>query len=195
MGLIQIQRTLAQLYTNAELRQKFLTNPQETALDLGLSPQETEQISKLSAFHLQEFSNSLHYKRMGEVREILPMTEKSLKAKFNELFLQFAKNYLPSGIKKHRDDAIAFTKFLNQKSINIPAWCGEIATYEAMRLELTETKKLIIFQTFNYPIKKLFETVFKGEELTPNKQLTLAIWIRIPGQIVWNHYLFSIPKF
>lgn len=194
MGLIEVQRTLAQLYTNVELRQKFLDNPQQTAIDLGLNPLDSQQLSKLSAFHLREFANSLHYKRMGEVQEILPTTEKSLKAKFNEYFLEFAKSYIPSGVKKHRDDAIAFAKFLNEQAVSIPAWCRELAVYEAMRLELGETKKLIIFQVFQYPIKEIFQAIFNNEEPKPNKKRTLAIWLRIPGQINWQHYLLSVPR-
>ncbi len=196
MGLIEVQRVLAQLYTNVELREKFLANPQQIATEFGLNSVDIEHLTALSAFHLREFANSLQHKRLGEVSKILILTEKSLKTKFAELFLEFTSNYLPSGIKKHRDDAIAFAKFIASPiHKDILEWCQEIALYEATRLQLVESKKLLIFRKFRYPLKQIIQSLFRGEEIITTKKLTLVIWVRIPGQTTWYHYFVPIPGF
>jgi hypothetical protein len=196
MGLIEVQRALAQLYTSVELREKFLANPQEVAIEFGLTGLDIEHLTALSAFHLREFAGSLQHKRLGEVRKILTFTEKSLKTKFSELFLEFTNNYLPSGIKKHRDDAVAFAKFIaSPLHKDIPDWSKEIAIYEATCLQLGETKKLLRVRKFRYPIKKIIQSLLQGEEIVITKKLTLAIWMKIPGQTRWYHYLISIPGF
>lgn len=196
MGLTEVQRALAQLYTSRELREKFLANPQEVAIEFGLTGLDIEHLTALSAFHLREFADSLQHKRLGEVRKILTLTEKILKAKFSELFLEFTNNYVPSGIKKHRDDAIAFTKFITSPlHKDIPDWSKEIASYEAVRLQLGETKKLFVVRRFHYSLKEIIQAIVEGREVVPRKKLTLAIWIKIPRQTRWYHYLLSIPKF
>ncbi len=192
MGLVEVQKTLAQLYTSRELREKFLASPKTVAKDLGLNPKDLEQLTQLSTFHLREFSESLHYKRMGEVRDLLPFTSKSLKTKFSELFLKFADTYLPSGVKKHRDDAIAFAEFISKKSDCLD-WCKEIAIYEATRLKLAESSKVLIFRLFHFPLKKIFFQLLQAQEPIVEKKFTLAIWVRLPGKKTWNHYLLSFP--
>ncbi|MBL8193723.1 MAG: hypothetical protein JNM06_08055 [Blastocatellia bacterium] len=192
MGLAEVQKTLAQLYTDRDLREKFLASPKAVATDLGLNSKDLEQLTQLSTFHLREFSESLHYKRMGEVRDLLPFTSKSLKAKFAKFFLKFADGYLPSGVKKHRDDAIAFAEFISKKSDSVD-WCKEIAIYEATRLKLAESSKIIIFRLFHFPLKAIFSQLLQSKEPVLEKKLTLAIWIRLPGKKTWNHYLLSFP--
>jgi hypothetical protein len=192
MGLAEVQKTLAQLYTDRDLREKFLANPKTFATNLGLTSKDLEQLTQLSAFHLREFSESLHYKRMGEVKDILPFTSKSLKTKFAELFLKFADSYLPSGVKKHREDAIAFAEFIGKKSDSLD-WCKEIAIYEATRLKISESSKIIIFRLFRFPLKTIFSQLLQSQELSLEKKLTLAIWLRLPGKKTWNHYLLSFP--
>lgn len=192
MGLVEVQKTLAQLYTSRELREKFLASPKTVAKDLGLNPKDLEQLTQLSTFHLREFSESLHYKRMGEVRDLLPFTSKSLKTKFSELFLKFADGYLPSGVKKHRDDAIAFAEFIIKNSDCLD-WCKEIANYESTRLKLAESSKVLIFRLFHFPLKKIFFQLLQAQEPIVEKQFTLAIWVRLPGKKTWSHYLLSFP--
>lgn len=192
MGLAEVQKTLAQLYTNRDLREKFLASPKTLAEDLGLNPKDLEQLTQLSTFHLREFSESLHYKRMGEVRDLLPFTSKSLKTKFSELFLKFADSYLPSGVKKHRDDAIAFAEFISKKPDCLD-WCKEIANYESIRLKLAESSKIVVFRLFHFSLKKIFFQLLQAQEPAIEKKLTLAIWVRLPGKKTWIHYLLSFP--
>jgi hypothetical protein len=191
MGLTEVQRVLAQLYTNVDLREQFLLNPQEVANKFNLTSTDIEHLTALSAFHLREFANSLQYKRLGEVSKILNLTEKVLKKKFRELFLKFTNNYLPSGVKKHRDDAIAFAKFISiSKDADLPMWSKELALYEATRLELSEIKSPLKVKIFNYPLKKIISAILEEKEVFVEKRLTLALWIKIPGQHRWYHRLF-----
>lgn len=195
MGLNEVQRALAQLYTSKELREKFLSDPQEIASLFGLNSIDIEHLTALSVSQLQEFANSLQYKRLGEVRKTLSLTEKSLKSKFRELFLEFTNKYLPSGVKKHRDDAIAFVKFIASPiNKDIPDWVKELARYEVTHLELIETSKLLKIKIFSYPLKQIVHSLLQDKEVVARKKLTLAIWIKLSKQKGWHHYLLTLPS-
>lgn len=114
MGLADVQRVLAQLYTNSTLQEHFLADPQSVGQELGLEAAEIEQIAQLSAQQVTRFAQSLHNKRLGEVYKLLPLSYKVLGKSFTALFRQYAHTYVPSGIKKHRDDAIAFAVFIER---------------------------------------------------------------------------------
>jgi hypothetical protein len=75
MGLADVQRVLAQLYTNTTLRERFLTNPQSVGQELGLEAAEIEQIVQLSEKQVARFAQSLHNKRLGEVYKLLPLPQ------------------------------------------------------------------------------------------------------------------------
>ncbi|BAY09312.1 hypothetical protein [Calothrix sp. NIES-2098] len=180
MGLAQTQQVLAQLYTNSELRQRFFANPQIVGAELGLSDEETQQLSQISAQQVNIFANSLKWKRLGEVRELLPRTARVLGKNFNDLFWRYAETHLPQGVKKHREDAIAFANFIQQQEID-PAWVKDLVRYEKMWLLAYESHRYLQVCWFHYPIDKL------GTNQEIHRQLTLAIWWRLKERSPLHH--------
>ncbi|OUL18120.1 hypothetical protein BV378_37340 [Nostoc sp. RF31YmG] len=171
MGLAQTQQVLAQIYTNSEFRQRFFANPQTVGAELGLSEAEIQQLSAISAQQVNIFANSLKWKRLGEVRELLPRTARVLGKNFNDLFWRYAETHLPQGIKKHREDAIAFSSFIQQEEIE-PDWVSDLVRYEKTWLLAYESHRCLRVCWFRYPVDKLGS----GENIP--RQLTLAIWWR-----------------
>jgi hypothetical protein len=112
MSLINLQQTLARIYTDSKLRDDFLTNPDVVGNSLGLNCQEIQQLSNLSRQQVNLFANSLKRKRLGKIRKLLPLTNEILGKEFDRLFFKFSETYLPTGDKKHLLDSIAFSKFL-----------------------------------------------------------------------------------
>src|SRR5436190_8268533 len=155
MGLADVQSVLAQLYTNTTLRNHFLSDPRGVGQQLGLGAAEIEQIAQLSAQQVTGFAHSLHNKRLGEVHKLLPLSYKVLGKRFTALFRQYADTYIPSGIKKHRNDAIAFVTFAehiaHEKGIE-PEWVTEVMRYEKFCLQASEVTRYLMIRKFRYSI-------------------------------------------
>ncbi|MBW4565144.1 MAG: hypothetical protein KME32_29420 [Mojavia pulchra JT2-VF2] len=189
MGLAQTQQVLAQLYTNSEFRKRFFANPQTVGAELGLSDEETQQLSQLSVQQVNIFANSLKWKRLGEVRELLPRTAKVLGRNFTTLFWRYAETHLPQGIKKHREDAIAFASFITtvvQKETIEPAWVSDLVRYEKTWLLAYEPHHCLQVCWFRYPIDKL------GNTETTHHQPTIAVWWRFSRRSQLHHIVRSL---
>lgn len=181
MGLAQTQQVLAQLYTNTEFRERFFANPQAVAVELGLSGDEVQQLAQLSAQDLNIFANSLKWKRLGEIRELLPRTAKVLGKNFNTLFWRYAETHLLTGIKKHRDDAIAFANFIAKVAHDEdlePVWVADLVRYEKTWLLAYEPGICWKFCWLRYAIHRDFTA-----------KPTLAIWWRWSGRSQLHHII------
>ncbi len=78
MGLARLQEVLAQLYTDAALRERFFADPQGVSEALGLQPEEAQQLTQLSAPQVDFFAESLKRKRLNEACKLLPLTRRVL---------------------------------------------------------------------------------------------------------------------
>jgi hypothetical protein len=186
MALAQTQQVLAQLYTNTEFRERFFANPQTVGVELGLSCDEAQQLAQLSQQEVNVFANSLKWKRLGEIRELLPRTAKALGRNFTTLFWRYAETYLPTGIKKHREDAIAFANFIIKVAQNddiVPAWVVDLVSYEKTWL--------LAYKPGNY-----FKVCWLGHAVHRDctTQPTLAIWLRFGERSQLYHIILSLPS-
>ncbi|MBD2194761.1 MULTISPECIES: hypothetical protein [Calothrix] len=182
MGLAQTQQVLAQLYTNSQLRQRFFANPQSVGAELGLTEPQIQELAAISSEQVNMFANSLKWKRLGEVRELLPGTAKVLGKNFNDLFWRYAETYIPQGIKKHRLDAIAFANFIQTQKIE-PVWVRDLLRYEKTWLLAYDSPRCLRVCWFLYPVDKLGTT----EKIS--RQLTLAVWWRLNERSRLHHTL------
>ncbi len=112
MTLRSQQDLLARLYTDPELRARFLEDPQRVGASSGLTNAESNELAAVSAEELNYFSNSLFRKRLHEVERILPQSREVLGDEFTNHFREFSRGFVPNSVKKHLDDAFEFTGFL-----------------------------------------------------------------------------------
>ncbi len=183
MGLAQTQEVLAQLYTNNDLRERFFANPQNIGAELGLSCDEAEKLAQLSAQEVNIFANSLKWKRLGEVRSQLPRTARALGKNFTALFWRYAQTYVPKGIKKHREDAIAFANFIarvDQEEDIDPPWISDLVRYEKTWLLAYEPTSRLNVSWFRYPVG-----IPSAEGM--KRQPTIAIWFRFSKRSQLRH--------
>lgn len=199
MGLREIQRVLAQLYTNAVLRERFFADPQAVGEELGLSAAEVQQVAQLSMQQVNLFANSLHSKRLGEVCKLLPLTYRVLGKHFALLFRRYAETYVPKGIKKHRDDAISFATFVEQvaRMGDIePAWAMEVLRYEKADLIASSVTRRLMVRRFGYAIGKLVQSLDRGDEVPSLvRQSTIVFWVCFTRQGQLWRVVFSLPAF
>ncbi|MBD1926632.1 hypothetical protein H6F74_10305 [Trichocoleus sp. FACHB-90] len=195
MGLAQTQQILAQLYTNSLLRSRFFANPQAVGEELGLNSDQAQQLAKLSAQQVNLFASSLKRKRLGEVRELLPLTHSVLGKGFAELFWRYAETYIPTGIKKHLEDAIAFSAFVENvtqlESID-PPWVVDLVRYEKAWLQAAEPSSRLTVCWFRYAIDKLARTVQQNETPVVLMQPAIAIWFRLSPRSHLRHFVLKL---
>ena len=134
MGLAETQRLLAQLSTDSGLRERFGTDPEGVSTEWGLGADDRDAMGRLSVNQLQFFARSLQIKRLGEVRKLLPQTCRALGLRAVPLFRRFADQSVPSGLHKHRTDALGFAVFLETilpEETALPLWLLDVLRYEA----------------------------------------------------------------
>jgi hypothetical protein len=183
MGLGEIQRFLAQIYTHTELRERFFINPQEVGVEFGLNADEVENLGQLSRKDVNSFANSLKWKRLGEIREILPRTAKALGKDFNTLFWQYAESYLPTGIKKHRDDAIAFSNYILKTASLQSPWLKDLLVFEQTWLLSYQSGRCLHIRWFRYSVHQ--------QDIYP--QLNLSFWWQLNDRIPLQYFTITIP--
>jgi hypothetical protein len=112
MGLTELQPVLARLYTDATFREAFLADPAAFGVAHGLSGPDADAVVRLSVPQVEAFAGSLIAKRRNEVRKLLPVSCDLLGDRFPRMFQCHARRYVPTGLRKHCDDAVAFAEFV-----------------------------------------------------------------------------------
>ncbi|MFN3648410.1 MAG: hypothetical protein ACK47B_02415 [Armatimonadota bacterium] len=189
MGLAEVQRTLARLYTDEALRERFFAAPQEVARELGLDPDDSARLAALAEQEVRDFAAALLRKRLGHVTALLPATAAALGAELEPRFRRHAQRRVPSGAQKHREDAIAFAEGLAAEPAL--AWVQDLARCEAARLRGEDPRTRLILRLFRYPVATLARQLQAGTPPEkPPHRLTLGVWLRLrPGGPI-RHFLW-----
>ena len=180
MGLQQIQQVLVRLYTDSEFRESFFADPFSSMVTYNLTANDLEHLKQLSQQHVSSFAESLVQKRLHEVKRLLPLTSKLLAEECKPLFLKFAQQYVPGGIKKHHQDACAFAQWLPSawSELDLPPWANEVAQLEVDTLQFSLHQKKLAWRFFTYPIRNVAHGIKTNQPYTSGKRPTLFIWHR-----------------
>ncbi|HEX3246401.1 MAG TPA: hypothetical protein VHX16_13415 [Chloroflexota bacterium] len=196
MGLVQVQGLLAQLYTDAKLRERFFSDTHAVSEGYGLSPDEARQLSQISPTQVTFFADSLRRKRHNGIAKLLPLSARALGERFAELFTEFADTFVPSGANKQRQDARAFASFIEgiaQGRQMGPPWVIELLRYEAAELAASDPTSHCVIRWFREPISALVQRSADLQVPLQSSRHTLAIWFRLlPGRRPW-HFTLSLP--
>lgn len=204
MGLAQLQHGLAQLYTNTELRDAFFADPRRVGSSWGLGPDEVEQLAQISAHDVRLFARSLHRKRLNAIAKLLPLTRRVLDRRFVEYFFQYADTYVPSGPKKHHQDALVFATFLMKKvktenmspcSRGWPDWITDLVRYETTLVYVSNPTCWGAVRWFRYSIRDLVQSATdRDNNDLPLPRPSLVVWLRIPCSGRLRHIVLSLPR-
>jgi hypothetical protein len=195
MGLAETQKALTRLYTNTEWREQFFAEPATAGCPLGLDEDEALELASANRGQVEFFADSLHRKRLGAARQLLPVTRKAMGKRFGEWFMRFSETFVPCGIKKHEADAVAFTRFLNEAGIDweIP-WIPALAAYEADWLEASQPGSRWISKRYAWPVGHLAVAVNQGKEIGhPVEGCYAGFWWRLNRRGNPKHVIFKIP--
>ncbi len=176
MSLLDAQNFLARIYTDENLRRKFLAAPEQTGRENNLSEKEIAELAAVFPEELNFFADSLICKRLRAVEKLLPLTARALAEDYEKYFREFAVRYAPESIKKHLEDAIRFADFLQDQEIEL-FWARDAAKFERAKLEFNNFGKRFVYEIFDYDIKE-FARQGANAPSAIRKKKTLAIWIR-----------------
>ncbi|HLM00969.1 MAG TPA: hypothetical protein VK400_07920 [Pyrinomonadaceae bacterium] len=190
MSLQDVQNLLARIFTNEDLRLRFLREPQKIGAENNLIDAEIEQIRQLLPEQINFFADSLFSKRLHEVGKLLPLTQKILGKDFEKKFREFANQFLPQTIKKHLEDALEFAEFLQSKEIE-PVRAKDLAKFEQSRLMFYNSEKRFLLKRFDFDIREVLKEISsaggKAQSDFP-KRKTFAVWLRIGKRT--KHFIY-----
>lgn len=191
MGLARLQDFLAELYTSPDLRKRFFAEPLATCESCGLTADEATALSGVSQVQVEFFARSLRRKRVGEVVKLLPATRRVVGDQFAGLFYRFADRSVPTGVHKHREDALAFCSYLEDlaRSEGLePKWARDVARYEASWLKALSGRCHLSVKTFRYAVPR----GVVAHPVEPRRSRTFALWWRWDRRGRLHHRLLAL---
>lgn len=198
MGLAQMQAALARLYTDNALRERFVAAPEAVGAEFGLSREEAQQLAEQCAPQIDRFAASLHSKRWNEIVKLFPLTHRVLGAGLLRFFRCYADTYVPQGIKKHREDAIAFAEFVGRTATleeGEPWWALELLRYEKASLLLRGENCRWHLCRFRCAVDQLAQVLLTRQEEppAPSSQVRILFWFRLTRRGRLRRVALTLP--
>jgi hypothetical protein len=192
MGLAEVQTLMAHVYTDATTRERFFEDPAALGEEYGLAPDELGQFEQLVGSRVRFAAAALRHKRLNGVAKLMPLSREVLSEHFAHLFTRHAEVYVPSGIRRHRDDALAFAAFverLARSEMMEPSGALDQLRYEAAWLEAADGRPCWIVRRLHQPIRRRRAD---GGEQVKVRMLSAALWVRVrPGGRL-RHLVFML---
>ncbi|HSK73647.1 MAG TPA: hypothetical protein VK892_18260 [Pyrinomonadaceae bacterium] len=182
MSLLEQQNFLARLYTDENLRKRFLSAPEKIGKENNLDEKEIAELAAVLPEELNFFADSLFWKRLREVEKMLPLTRKFFAENFESYFREFSQSYQPNSVKKHLEDAIEFVNFINKREKE-DVWIKDLARFEQAKLEFNACGKNFVFRVFDFDVKGIHRTDAEAQSFKLKKKKTLAVWLRIGKKV------------
>jgi hypothetical protein len=177
MSLREQQNFLARLYTDAEFRRAFLSEPEKAGAECDLTEMEIREISEIIPEELEFFADSLFWKRLRETEKFLPVTKKALGEDFTKHFGEFSQIYNPQTVKKHFEDALIFCRFLQNREISKIA--KNAAKFELAKLEFFGLEKRFVVCRLNFDIREFMDSDENPILENLENKTKIAVWLRI----------------
>ena len=198
MGLAEMQKTLARLYTDAAVRERFFGDPLKVGRELGLDDAEASLLARLSASEVKRFSESLHNKRLSGVAKLLPLTQRALRGRFNAHFMRYADENRSEGVGQHLDDALAFAEYLTAKLREErmgSGWTLDLLRFESARVSAANPTRRFVARLFRHDISLLVRSLARREEHpTVVRRRTVAVWWRPKARGPVRYSVFAAPR-
>lgn len=178
-GLECLQRFLAQLSSDPELRNRFCADAQNTAREFALASRDAISLSALSAEQVNFFADSLIGKRLRAAGELLPLTKRALRGRFSDLFRPYAENRRLFGNKPYENDAVGFCAFLKKSAkleLRQVDWGQDAMRFDIAHLRAGLSSPIFSLTLLRYPVHAMLHDAKPMPSMRP--RLTLVIWLR-----------------
>lgn len=176
MSLQEQQNFLARLYTDPHIRARFFADPGKVGVDHGLVEAEIANLLAVASDEIAFFSKSLVWKRFREVVKLLPLTRQALGDDFRTQFFDFAPTFNPQSTKKHYEDAVAFSKWVEAEP-HMPVLVKNATAFERTRLTFLTESRLFSF----CKLERTAQLPHSGP-IVPGR-FGFAVWLRLGQQV------------
>jgi hypothetical protein len=145
MSLLEMQRAISEILTNASLRDRFLKNPEEICMRYNLNSNEFNSLKAINKERLSIYSVSLQHGRLRIALKAFPLTAKLLVNKLSDLTPRYCQEYAPISVSGSllNAEALRFYDFM-MKLLNT----GEIT--DKYIKDVINYEKIIFFLESNY---------------------------------------------
>lgn len=178
MGLKEQQDLLARLYTDAELRSGFGNEPEYIGTRFSLTGPEINDLTALAELEVEWFADSLFWKRFRAVEKLLPTSSWIIGENFEPHFREFSREFSPTSVKKHLEDALAFSRWL-LKARHLSAVAADVLKFESTRLRHNAEEKTLSVCTLAHDVRPIFDFGRPGSESEIQTRRSFAIWARV----------------
>lgn len=182
MSLLEQQNALARLLTDPDFRTEFLSDPHATGRGLGLQENEIEEMLAVARSDLDVLAKALTFKRLREVEKLLPVTKRTAGDEFRRLFLEFAPTFNPKTVRKHYEDAVAFSRFIEARVGRRPA--RDAARFERTRICFFNENRAVAFCRNRYDLEKISGS---ADDMPRLRRIGIAVWLRFGKRVF--HFL------
>ena len=178
MGLREQQNLLARLYTDSEIRSEFTAEPERIGAEFELNESEIFDLSALAESEVKWFADSLFWKRFREVEKLLPTSSWMIGKDFEPFFREFSSAFNPRSVKKHLEDALAFSRWL-LKGGRLEPVAADVLKFESTRLRHNAEEKAFSICDLAHDVRPVFDFGHPGCEQEIQTRRSFAIWVRI----------------
>ncbi len=191
-----MQKALARLLADAQLRESFFKDPQGVGRELGFSAEETRRLAEISPRGLNTFASYLHKKWYAQLGKLMPLTFRALGDRFTFELRKFSETHLPGGVKRIMEDALAFNLHLGKalKQERERRWILDLLRYERARLRAADPRRRLVVSVFRYDISRLVRSLARQEDADVFPRRCAALWTRYRrGQKV-RYVVIMLPQ-
>ncbi len=198
MDLLKTQAVLARIYTDAAFRQRFFSDPLAVAEEIGLLREDAWQLAQLPSRQVGFFAESLLRKRLNEVAKLLPLSYRAWGEQFSALFRRYASEHGLEESSQHRQDALAFCKYLKDtaRRERLEPGAMDLLRYEAAGLTMADPGRRWNVMWLHYPLAALPRLAQAGSpQAPPRLGFGLAIWFRLSRRSKLRHSVLAFSDF
>ena len=178
MELKLFQEMTARLYCDRNFREAFLHNPVKNGIEFGLDRESSLSLARQCGSQINYFSRSLAFKRLRELRRLLPMLAQTLGPSLDNFFIEYSLNH-PLDPSRYLGDAVLFVMFLCQRGNGIPVWALDLARWESAWLQARNNGQFYDCMIFKQLPVSVFSNTYLGVNTNNKYWKGFYFWIRL----------------
>lgn len=149
MSLAAQQKFQARFYTDPELRERSLADPESVAAEFGIDKELVKSMVEQGGHGMKVFTSALIRKRYKQATALLPVTAVALKYEFQRLFEEYAASHPIPDIHRYESDALAFAEDLIPR---LEPDLQDFLRYECLLVRWQAHPPRLAWTRFRYPV-------------------------------------------
>jgi len=198
MALSDIERILARLSAEPDLRARFVENPFALGRELGLSPTRTRRLRREAAERFDSFAATPRERRFVQVNKLLPLTHRVLKDRFTNYFDRYVAEHGALSFERLFGDVLHFAEYLEaqlREDYLGSGWTLDLLRFEKSRVKAADPKRRLVVAHFRHDISRLVRGVARRDAMFEVVvRRSVAVWWRRRPHDPVRYAAFAAPR-